>query len=239
MKNCKNTYVYVAAKMKMADVLAEHNNLILLLPRFGIPLGFGDKTIADVCADNNVPLPLFLLICNVYSQDEFIPETRDLMQFPVDALVQYLHASHLDYLNEIFPHIERHLTDVVVDWDERYKTLIINFFYEYKKEIVAHFQYEEQVVFPYISCLTQHTPCQSTYKISFFKKHHSNIEDKLSDFTNLLVKYIPADVSQRERVDMLSDIYALSDDIEKHTLIENNILVPYIQVLENDEYDEK
>ena len=76
---------------------------------------------------------------------------------------------------------------------------------------------------------------QNALKRGAFDKQHTSIEDKLRDFTNLLIKYIPADVAQRERVDMLEDICLLSDDIEKHTLIEEKVLIPYIKVLENDE----
>lgn len=238
MKVNKYTYAFVSPKMKMADILSVHNNIIKLLPRFGIPLGFGDKTISEVCVDNKVSLPLFLQICNVYTQDDFVPDIHDLIQFPIFSLVQYLHACHLELLEQIFPHIEQHLSEVVVDWSEQYKTLITNFFVDYRREVVGHFQYEEKVVFPYIHGLIDPQSDKFDYKISYLKKHHNNIEDKLSDFTNLLVKYIPVNVAQRERVDMLIDIYALADDIEKHTLIEDKIMVPYIQYLENEEHYE-
>ena len=34
--------------MRLSEVIFENRNLLLLLPRFGIPVGFGGKTIAQV-----------------------------------------------------------------------------------------------------------------------------------------------------------------------------------------------
>ena len=37
----------------IADVLSEHNELIPVLNRFGIKLGVGDKTLEEMCNENN------------------------------------------------------------------------------------------------------------------------------------------------------------------------------------------
>lgn len=236
MRNNSDSFTLVSATMKMADVLSHHNNILNLLPRLGIPLGFGESTVKQVCADNKVSLPLFLLICNVYIQDEYLPDIEELRQCPMEEIVNYLKASHEDYLEYSFPHIEDHLADVVRDWSEKYRISITIFFSEYKKEVVSHFQFEEDEVFPYVHSLIQHNLTKKGFnKLGLFEKQHGNIEDKLRDFTSLLIKYIPADVSQRERIDMLIDIYSLSEDIEKHATIEEKILIPYIKALMNDE----
>ncbi|MCR5550467.1 MAG: hemerythrin domain-containing protein [Bacteroidales bacterium] len=233
----KNTsYQIITAHRKMADVLTEHSKLISIFPRLGIALGFGEKTVAQVCADNGVSLPMFLIVGNVYTMDEYLPTDDELQQCPIGDFVRYLIDSHKDYLDYKFPHIEKHLAEVVNDWNEKYKKLITNFFYDYKKEVVDHFKYEEEVVFPFIQALVHRSSTKKNApKKGAFDKQHTNIEDKLRDFTNLLIKYIPADVAQRERIDMLEDICALSEDIEKHALIEEKILFPYIKILHEDE----
>ena len=38
------------AKMKMADVVSANHTLILAMPRFGISLGFGDRSVQEICA---------------------------------------------------------------------------------------------------------------------------------------------------------------------------------------------
>ena len=226
----------VTARAKMADLLTEHNNLISLLPRLGVSLGFGEKTVAQVCAADGISLPLFLLIGNVYTLDDYLPSIDELQQCPIEEIVRYLTNSHKEYLDYKFPHIEQHLKEVSSDWNEKYKRLIINFFYDYKNEVVEHFKYEEEMIFPFVSDLVNKNPVKKNRpRRSAFDKQHTNIEDKLRDFTNLLIKYIPADVSQRERVNMLEDICLLSEDIEKHALIEEKILFPYIHLLQDHE----
>ncbi len=236
MQQRNSNYTFITAKMKMADVLACYNNLIILLPRLGISLGFGEKTVKQVCEDNGVSLPLFLLVCNAYTQDDYIPESEELQNCNIDDFLKYLKASHDDYIDNEFPHIEHHLHDVMQDWNEKYRSTILKFFEEYKKEVVCHFQHEEDVIFPYIQDLKEkRKPRRKKFSIADFDRQHDNIEDKLRDFTNLLIKYIPADVAQRERIFMLIDIFSLSDDIEKHAILEEKILIPYIKTLENNE----
>ncbi len=222
--------------MKMADLLSDNNVLINLLPRLGIPLGFGEKTVAQVCSENGVSVPLFSLVCNVYAQDDYLPTLEELKQCPMLEVVNYLKVSHREYLDYEFPHIEKHLQEVVQHWNVKYRMSIINFFNEYKKEVENHFQYEEEVVFPYIHNLIHPTSSKKrVYKIAVFEKQHSNIEDTLHDFTSLLIKYIPSDVAPRERVYMLADVFALSEDIEKHAILEEKVLIPYIKAIETDE----
>lgn len=234
MTKLTNTGFSITPKAKFAELLNEHNILISLLPRFHIPLGFGDKTLEEVCTDNGVSLSLFLLLCNVYTRDDFVPEISDIRQCPIEELLQYLQISHEDYRQYKTVHIEHHLHEISRDWNVKYRSLITNFFFNFKTELIAHFQYEEKVVFPYIHNLINHQPSNRHYTTNVFRKHHGNIEDKLHDFTNLLMKYIPEDLDRRECVDMLLDIFAFAGDVGRHTLIENKILVPYIQMLENE-----
>ena len=231
-----DSFSFVTANAKMADVLSHHNHLINLLPRLGVPLGFGEKTVGQVCEENHVSLPLLLLVFNVYVRPDFVPDVDDLRQCPIEEIVDYLKASHKDYLEYSFPHIENHLRGVVQDWNVKYRTSITMFFEEYKKEVDQHFKYEEKHVFPFVQNLLMHTAtAKEASKVWQFEKQHSNIEDKLRDFTSLLVKYVPEDVSQRERINMLNNIFSLSDDIEKHAIIEEKILLPYIKILMDDE----
>ena len=48
--------------MKLADLISANHNLILMLPRLGIPLGFGDRSVARVCHMYDVPVDFFLLV---------------------------------------------------------------------------------------------------------------------------------------------------------------------------------
>ena len=86
-------------------------------------------------------------------------------------------------------------------------------------------------MFPYLEQLVNQN-VKTDYKIKVFHENHTNIEDKLSDLMNILVKYLPADVYPKERIEIALDINDLSVDLMNHTLIEERVLIPFVESLE-------
>lgn len=239
MNNPSDFPSQLSPKMKMADAINQYHSLLTVLPRLGIPLGFGEKSVEQLCKEHRVSLPLFTLIARVYCLEDYFPTANELQQCPMTDILQYLISSHKDYLENKLPHIEHHLNILLEPMDKKYSSLISNFYAEFRKEMEKHFQYEEEVIFPYLrQILSEQEATESaTYQKNTFHQQHDDIEDTLNDLSNLLLKYIPAEVSPSERVDMLLDMYALSNDIAKHAMMENRILVPYIQLLESKRHD--
>ena len=108
------------SKMKLADIVAENHNIILVLPRFGIPLGFGEKSVAEVCRAANVPVDFMLLICNLYTYDEFQPDINQFATIDMSHLVPYLEASHSYYTDERLPHIGKHINHIASRIEGKY-----------------------------------------------------------------------------------------------------------------------
>ena len=239
MNNPSDLPSQLTPKMKMADAINQYHSLLTILPRLGIPLGFGERSIEQLCAEHHVSQTLFTLISRVYIEHDYYPSIEELRQCPMSDILHYLVSSHKDYLKNTFPHIEQHLSMLLEPMDKKYSTLIANFYQEFKKEVVKHFQYEEEVIFPYMRQMLSENEADNGehHHKSAFQQQHDDIEDTLNDLTNLLLKYIPAEVSSSERVDMLLDMYALSNDIGKHAMMEDRILLPYIQYLESQSHD--
>lgn len=229
----------LSPKMKMADAINHYHSLLTVLPRLGIPLGFGEKSVEQLCDEHRVSLPLFSLIAHAYTEEAYYPSIDELRKCRMTDIIQYLVSSHKDYLENKLPHIEHHLNALLEPMDRKYSTLISNFYAEFRKEVEKHFDYEERVIFPYLRQFLSETDSAdgTTYHKSAFRQQHDDIEDTLNDLTNLLLKYIPSDISSNERVDMLLDMYALSADIGKHAMMEDRILLPYIQFLESQSHD--
>jgi len=218
-------------KSKLYEMIADNPKLLQLLPRFGIQLGFGDRSVAEVCQQDKVSTRLFLAVCSLH----FDPETPVRIDTPNDidltSLLSYLSASHHAYLDERFPHIEEHLSRIIKAAGPKYGNMLDHFYNEYKREMVKHFQYEEEVVFPYITALRKGE--KTDYSIDQFRHNHSNIEDALEDMTNILIKYLPGNILPSERVCIATDIIELSADLSSHSLIEEHILIPFVESLEN------
>ena len=217
---------------RLSDLVTAHPSLLAMLTRLGISLGFGDRSIADVCESSGVDAEFFLLICNVYTFNNYVPSTATILGTDMRDLVPYLEKSHQYYVDKRLPHIERHLDAIARELDGRIGQVFLSFFMEYKKEVEAHFAHEERDVFPHIRALMSGQR-DTTYSIGEFIHTHSDIEGKLDDLLNIVFKYLPPQVDDDNVLDVVYDILRLSEDLKKHTFIEEKIMVPLVKHLEN------
>ena len=217
-------------KMKLADMLIASPKLLYVFPRFGIKLGFGEKSVKEICAELDLSTHLFLLVCNVYTYETFIPDMDDLQTFDLSDLLVYLHRSHKDYQKEQIKNLKKIVWKVAKGCGANGQ-ILRRFFDEYIQEVVHHFEYEEQTVFPYVEkLLTQGT--QKGFKIKEYEKNHSNIEEKLSELKNILIKYV-REISLNDQRQALLQLVLFEDDLNRHALIEDRILVPLVTEFEN------
>ena len=217
---------------RLSDLITAHPSLLALLTRLGISLGFGDRSISDVCESSGVNADFFLLICNVYTFNNYVPSTATILDTDMRDLVPYLEKSHQYYVDKRLPHIERHLDAIAKKLEGRIGQVFLSFFKEYKHEVEAHFAHEERDVFPHILALMSGKR-DTTYSIGEFIDTHSDIEGKLDDLLNIVFKYLPPQVDDDNVLDVVYDILMLSDDLKKHTFIEEKIMVPLVKHLEN------
>jgi regulator of cell morphogenesis and NO signaling len=80
---------------------------------------------------------------------------------------------------------------------------------------------------------------QAEYDIDIFKNNHSNIDDKLSDLKNILVKHLRGIGMAAETTELLFQIFSLEEDLSRHTFIEDVVLIPMVQQLEQRIYEHK
>ncbi|MCM1030676.1 MAG: hemerythrin domain-containing protein [Oscillibacter sp.] len=215
-------------QMKLADLIHTDYRLLLLLPRFGLNLGFGDKSVQECCKQHQISDKLFVMICNVYTSSHYLPSEEELDQVDINQLLSYLKRSHSYYLDNRLLTIQNQLAVISEHEGIQQQKILNRFFEEYKKEVIHHFEYEENTVFPYISAMKTGTN-RNGYSIEIFEQNHTNIEDKLNDLKNIVIKYLPDTALLLEKTNMLFNIFSLEEDLCKHTLIEDRILIPLVQ----------
>lgn len=225
------TDYFYTANDNLSALVTEHPELLLTLSHFDMPLGFGDKTIAQVCHEHDVEPDFFLLITQVYCNDSYVPAQAVIKSTPMYNLVPYLVRSHDYYLNRRLPHIKSHLAKIASLLPKRAGNAIKQFFDAYVGEVEAHFAHEETTVYPHITRLLTHQHGDD-YMINDYLAHHDNLEDKLSDLVQIIFKYLPTGETDDDAIDMIFDILQLSRDLRKHSLIEDKILGPYVKLLE-------
>ena len=92
-------------------------------------------------------------------------------------------------------------------------------------------KYEERTVFPYVKGLLAGERPSGSYRIGIFRSRHDQIEARLTELKNIIIKYYSAD-STNELNDVLFDIFTCEHDLASHNYIEDHLFVPAIEELE-------
>ncbi|WP_346987400.1 hemerythrin domain-containing protein [Alistipes onderdonkii] len=211
---------------RMCDLVCDRYPVLLIMSRFGIALGFGDKTIGEVCLDSGVDTATFLAVVNMHVDDKAPdPET-----ISVAALVSYLRNSHNYFLDFRLPAIRRKLIEAIDCSHNDVAFAILRFFDEYVAEVHKHMDYEEQKVFPYVEGLLRGEHPEG-YSIDIFRRHHDQVEAKLAELKRIIIRYYPSG-STNELNGVLFDIFTCERDLASHNDIEDRLFIPAIKRLE-------
>ncbi|MCX6150959.1 MAG: hemerythrin domain-containing protein [Ignavibacteriales bacterium] len=228
--------------VKMADVIHSNYLLIPVVNRFGIPLGFGENTIRTVCTEHGIDIDFFLSIINAFSNENYFPEKK-MQTFNVLMIVEYLKKTHKYYREVQIPIIEKHLKVFLQGASSRNKSLQLlkKFFLVYKKELLTHLKYEETITFPYIEEVYRLYNSQQknrkqksnlNYSMKMYEAEHDEVDDKLYDLKNILIKYISGNFDEVTCNTIIFELFRLEKDIMDHARIETNILLPLVTEME-------
>ena len=70
------------------------------------------------------------------------------------------------------------------------------------------------------------------YTITNYKEEHENVEEKLYDLKNLIIKYLPETKTDNYCHLVLRELFELQRDLSNHSRIENLILLPKVEEME-------
>ena len=229
IRSMKNQKMYEASD-KMISLIRDNYNLLQSLGSFGISLGFGDKTVKQVCDDQNVDTNTFLAVVNFTING--YREMDDVSRLSVPTLLQYLKASHDYFLGFQLPFIRKELVDAL-DENDNLARLILKLYDEYSRLVTLHMKYEEKTVFPYVESLLAGKP-MANYAIDMYSKHHGQESSKLRELKSIIIKYFPGDCLRNNQLSAtLYDIYNNEEWLALHAEVEDNIFIPAIKYLED------
>lgn len=218
------------ASDKMISLIRDNYNLLQSLGGFGISLGFGDKTVKQVCDDQNVDTNTFLSVVNFTING--YREMDDVSRLSVPTLLQYLKASHDYFIGFQLPFIRKELVDAL-DENDNLARLILKLYDEYSRSVTQHMKYEEKTVFPYVESLIAGKP-MANYAIDMYSKHHGQESMKLRELKSIIIKYFPGDSLRNNQLSAtLYDIYNNEEWLALHAEVEDKIFIPAIKCLED------
>ena len=205
---------------KICDLMAHEEDAIQIISRFGLEMGVGEQTIAQVCDAHDVHTPTFLAIVNykVFHQ-KALPDDIDL-----PTLQRYLQNAHNYFLNFRLPRLRRALIEAIIPADPTTKIpgLILRCYDEFVDEIRTHIEHENA---------------------GLYEEHEHDderITGKLTEIKNLIIKYYPGASSRQTGgaasaeegsityllISVMSDLWHTEHDFAGHCAIEDDILRP-------------
>lgn len=213
----------------MISIIRDNYNVLQSLGAFGISLGFGDKTVDEVCQSEGVDTDTFLAVVNMAHNGYHNHD--DVQKLSVSTLLKYLQESHRYYLDFQLPFIRRELEDAL-DMHDNLAKLIMRLYDEYADTIRQHMKYEEKALFPYVEALLR-GELSDNYDAETFSKHHSDTSKTLKELKNIIIKYLPSDGLHNNKLTAtLYDIYNNEEWLKLHSQVEDVIFIPGIRNLE-------
>ena len=233
----------ITREESMYRVVSDHPRLLPLFPRFSLKLGFGERSVEEVCSDCGVNTDFFLEIANAYLDDLYVPG-EGLSLFSLGTVVSYLTSTHNYYTEIALPDVEEKVRRLMEhsSLSEKQIALVRSFFNDYKEYFLAHVSEEEQNILPYILELEKQAALEKpdpafvtklkTYSIREFEKEHDRLETSLEHLSTLIIKYLPPFEDIQLCHQVLNDLSALVRDLVDHADMEDKVLVPRVAELE-------
>ena len=216
---------------KMSDIICDNYSLLQVMSRFELPLGFGDRTVEEVCKAHQVDCQTFLVVLNFINKGTSRTSVCQ-EEFSVQALMSYLKNAHHYFLDFQLPTIRRKLLEAIdCSADSEVTLLILRFFDVYVQEVRNHMRYEDTHVFTYVEKLLKGKKDEA-YDINMFLRHHDHIDEKLTELKNSIIKYYPAHQNAYRMNAVLFDIFNCEKDLALHTDVEDRLFVPAVLQLE-------
>jgi regulator of cell morphogenesis and NO signaling len=215
----------------MSELIIDYPAMITVLERMGISFGFGDQRVRDIAERYKVDIEAFIALLRSFegslSQDTYLEKDA------IPDLLSFLKSSHRHFKEKQIPGIKELIALFSENIPAKHGQVLISFFDGYIREVEEHFHYEDDDIFPYISDILT-DPHPTKFRMSEFEKNHTNIEQKLLDLKNILVKYIPEDITSYYRIEVLKELFSLEQDLIRHSFIEDHLLVPSVKKMEYD-----
>lgn len=235
----------ITREWPMYRVVLENLQLLPLLPRFNLKLGFGERSVDEVCRTHGINTDFFLEIANAYLDEMYVPG-EGLSLFSLGTMVNYITSTHSYYTDIALPMVEDKIGRLMDHsaLSEKEANLVTGFFNDYKKDFMAHISQEEKHILPYVLEIERQSALEKpdpqfiqklrTYSIREFEKEHDRLETSLKHLSELIIKYLPPFDDLQLCNQVLNDLAALMKDLVDHADVEDKVLIPRVAELEKE-----
>lgn len=216
---------------KLCDIIFYDSSVISVINRFGINLGVGDYTVAEICRSHNLDENFLIVIINTFLNEKYFPE-RLLKTYSITKIVNYLEKTNSYYEQFQLPNIERHFNLLIMksNADDGNLDLLKRFFDEMKNELLLRINFDRQEWFPQLLQLGN-TTLDEDIELDNIPESAHPIEDKLNDLKSFFIIHLKGKYDVNLCQAVVSSIIALEKDLKQNNRIRERILLPFERAL--------
>lgn len=223
----------------MSDLIHDDYRLLQVISRFGVSLGFGDKSISEACTASGVDTPTFLAVVNFIQSEGRLTVEELAEDVSVAELMRYLQRSHTYFIDFRLPAIRRKLIEAIdCSTKNQIAFLILKFYDEYAAEVQRHMDYENTHIHTYVQQLLEgKVPSRHASYSELAHQHHDNhasLSKSSNELKSIIIKYYPSDSDTQRLADTLMDIYIMEEDLFSHCHLEDTLFAEAVHALENE-----
>lgn len=219
-------YEYKASD-KLSFVIQDDYRLLQVMGRFGISMGFGEKTIGEICSQSGIDANAFLGVINYIKSSSVNALYRLDTKEGIRSLLSYLKNTHDFFNNYQFPTIRRSLINSI-EMQNEIAFLVIKYYDQYVEEVRKHMENEDVTTFAWVEKLLNDNLSELDTE-HLLSKHHDSIEKKLGDLKKLFLQYYPQKGNNNELNSVILELYRMEEELRNHCLIEDNLFTPAIK----------
>jgi regulator of cell morphogenesis and NO signaling len=233
----------------VGDIVAGDFRAANVMEQFGIDFCCGGRrSLADACRLASADPAAVVTALNALPGQAV--DRVDAAHWPIDRLIDHIVGTHHAYVRQALPAIAGRLATLREAHGPRHPELacIADVFDQIGAELMQHLLKEERILFPYIRELaarghqiaeTSVMPFRTiAYPIAIMEREHRDASDELGVIRGLTNGYIPPADGCSTYAVCMAEFAEFERDLHRHVHLENNVLFPRAQALENGTADD-
>ncbi|MCS6824434.1 MAG: hypothetical protein NZ529_09070 [Cytophagaceae bacterium] len=226
------------------EIVNANPHLASIFQRLEINPSIWNKSIEEIGCLVNTPSDFIVQILIAFDANN-TPNVRCLGKFPIHTILDYLKKTHKYYLNKSIPEMELTLHDILRKYPSEISLVSLStLFLQYKRKLVKHIKDEEDLLFPYIEHLLElfknpelnsrlFKNLTDHFSIRTFEESHDEIEEEV-----VMIKEIIFNLSPKHPIAFsfrifLNQLQNFENDLHRHSIIEDSVLIPKSLVFED------
>jgi regulator of cell morphogenesis and NO signaling len=235
----------ITKEKTVAEIALETPRAAAVFEEFGIDYCCGGElSLEEACAEAKASMVEVEQVLAEVRDARENADTVDWRNEPLYRLVEHIVNFHHQYVRRALPRVDQLLSKVLTAHGQKHHEIaqVQRHFHQLSEEMVGHMMKEEQVLFPYIirmeEATTKHEPVPAPMfgtvrnPIRMMRAEHDTAGGTLKEIRKLTRDYdAPKDGCNSFRA-LYAALEEFERDLHQHIHLENNILFPKAEALE-------